>query len=129
MSKYNEIPKAMQALAKTIPMFENRPTFDQIDPLQDYVLMRRDRHEMTDGGIAIPDRVRDKEGDGVVLAIGPDVKTVRVGDRVMTDPNSTVFEMPKDRSVCLTRETSFIARQKKVDDGIVDGEKPAGGAE
>jgi chaperonin GroES len=49
------------------------------------VLVKQDIASQTIGSIAIPEsaRARNLPQQGVVTAIGPDVKTVQVGDRVL----------------------------------------------
>jgi chaperonin GroES len=56
-----------------------------IRPIKDRVLVRQDpAKEMTNGGLYLPDATRELNVDvGTVLAAGPDVKSVTVGDRVM----------------------------------------------
>lgn len=56
----------------------------EIRPLQDRVLAERLPEVAEIGGIAIPDHVRERPLEAVVLATGPDVAGVlKVGDHVL----------------------------------------------
>ena len=54
-------------------------------PLHDRVVIRRlEGEEKTKGGIIIPDTVKEKPSEGVVVAVGPGVRDER-GERVLPD--------------------------------------------
>jgi len=53
-------------------------------PLFDRVLVKRaDELSVTKGGIYIPDTIREKPMQGEVVAVGEDVKKVKIGDRAL----------------------------------------------
>lgn len=55
-----------------------------VEPLFDRVLIRRIEAETkSKGGILIPETAKDKPLEGKVIAIGPDVVKIKVGDRVL----------------------------------------------
>ena len=54
-------------------------------PLHDRVVVRRiESEEKTKGGIIIPDTVKEKPSEGVVVAVGPGARDER-GERVLPD--------------------------------------------
>ena len=54
-------------------------------PLHDRVVIRRlEGEEKTNGGIIIPDTVKEKPSEGVVVAVGPGARDER-GERVLPD--------------------------------------------
>ena len=54
-------------------------------PLHDRVVIRRlEGEEKTKGGIIIPDTVKEKPSEGVVVAVGPGARDER-GERVLPD--------------------------------------------
>lgn len=59
------------------------------EPLGDRVLVKPDAKEAkTSGGILVPETAQAKPQRGEVIAIGPTVKTIKEGDRVMYGKNS-----------------------------------------
>jgi len=53
-------------------------------PLTDMVLIQTViAPETSEGGIVLPDSARQKPDEGKIIAIGPDVKIVAIGDRVI----------------------------------------------
>lgn len=53
-------------------------------PLADRILVKRDDPEaISAGGIVIPDKAQEKTQTGRVLIVGPDVKTLGVGDEIV----------------------------------------------
>jgi chaperonin GroES len=55
-----------------------------IDPLHDYLYIRLRKAETeTEEGIALPQGEQDTPHEGEVLAVGPEVKKVKKGDRVV----------------------------------------------
>ncbi|MEW6117362.1 MAG: co-chaperone GroES [Nitrospirota bacterium] len=59
----------------------------KIRPLQDKVVVRfsEDGVEKTAGGLYIPDVAKEKPQQGVVEAVGPEVKEVKPGSTVLFD--------------------------------------------
>jgi len=55
-----------------------------LQPLADRIVLEQlDSEEKTASGIILPDSAQEKPSEGKVLAVGPDVKEVKVGDRVL----------------------------------------------
>ena len=54
-----------------------KPLFDRI------IVERKNAEEKTSGGIILPDTAKEKPVEGVVLAIGKDVKDLSVGDKIL----------------------------------------------
>lgn len=57
----------------------------QMMPLADRLFIRvnEQRDEVSDGGIILPKTRRDVVSDGVVIAVGPEVEVLQVGDQVL----------------------------------------------
>ncbi len=58
----------------------------------------------TQAGIFIPDTAREKPNEGTVVAIGPDVNEVKVGDTVIFPKYSTRIEREEGEYVVLKEE-------------------------
>ena len=55
-----------------------------ITPLADYVLVKRDEAvSKTASGLYLPEKASEKPKTATVLAVGPAVKDVKVGDRII----------------------------------------------
>tara|TARA_Y100000994_G_scaffold206791_1_gene179094 strand:+ start:315 stop:590 length:276 start_codon:yes stop_codon:yes gene_type:complete len=55
-----------------------------IEPLAAMVLLEKEAApEKTQSGLLLPEEAREKMNVGVILAVGPDVEHVSVGDRVI----------------------------------------------
>ena len=55
-----------------------------LKPLHDRVIVqRKESEEKTAGGIFIPDSAKEKPHNGLVLAAGPECKTVKDGDIIL----------------------------------------------
>ena len=55
-----------------------------IEPLAAMVLLEKEAApEKTQSGLLLPEEAREKMNVGVILAIGPDVEHVSIGDRVI----------------------------------------------
>lgn len=55
-----------------------------LQPLKNRIIIERDPvKESTSGGLVIPEAAQDKEISGTVIAIGPDVKDIVVGNKVL----------------------------------------------
>ena len=71
-----------------------------LKPLRDIVLVKADpAEEKTKSGIFIVQEWKSLPPTGTVLAIGPDVKTVKVGDRVQFERYASVI-LPEDERLC-----------------------------
>lgn len=77
-------------------------------PTRDLVLIRADSApEQTKSGLYIKEEWKSLPPTGEVLAVGPDVKDVTVGDRVVFDRYASVI-LEKDQRLCL--ESHILAR-------------------
>ncbi|MDA1167326.1 MAG: co-chaperone GroES family protein [archaeon] len=55
-----------------------------IEPLSSMVLLQKETApEKTTSGLLLPEEAREKMNVGTILAVGPDVEHVNVGDRVI----------------------------------------------
>ncbi|MCJ2164345.1 MULTISPECIES: co-chaperone GroES [unclassified Pseudodesulfovibrio] len=55
-----------------------------LKPLHDRVIVKRkEKEDKTAGGIYIPDSAKEKPQNGVVMAAGPECKTVKDGDIIL----------------------------------------------
>ena len=55
-----------------------------IDPIGEMVLIAMENApEKTDSGLLLPEEAREKMNVGLVEAVGPDAKSISVGDRVI----------------------------------------------
>ena len=98
-----------------------RPDYEAlIEQRRDWVLLRRDKVEKTAGGLHIPEAAKAamaKLGNCTVVAVGPghwneggfNEMTLKVGDRVMTDPQAPCYSMPQDELIMLIREEHILA--------------------
>lgn len=98
----------------------SRPSAADVQPLHDWVLVKKDQIGKTQGGLHVPQSVQDKEADGTVVAVGPGSwrgnvlvpPTVKPGDRVMCMPGAENLRMPTDSSMMLIREADILAIRK-----------------
>jgi chaperonin GroES len=64
-------------------------------PLRSWVLVRIDTHEKSAGGIYLPENKKERPVQGTVVAIGPEVGDIAVGERVLFGKYAGVeVEMP-----------------------------------
>lgn len=104
----------------------SRPLPKEIEPLHNWVLVRRKKRGVTEGGLHVPETAQDKDADGTVIAHGPGRYeagilvpiSVQVGDEVMCGPGSEHFTMPTDAACMLIRDTDIIARRKSGREGM-----------
>lgn len=78
-----------------------------INAIMDRVFIRLEKQkEHTEGGIILTDTHEDEKTIGVVESVGPDVRSVKVGDKVLFH----VFdELPSyDPEVVIVRERSLL---------------------
>lgn len=86
----------------------------QILPLGDRVLLKVSevQQKLTEGGLHIPDNVQETKTEGEVIAVGPDVEMVKVGQTALfgkyagTQINQTES---KEYSLKLMREDELLA--------------------
>jgi len=92
-------------------------TIGRHKPLGDFVIVALDAPKETPGGIVLADVTRDKVSVGIVCAIGPDVTSVKVGDRVLFGLYDSVNKVTIDGKV---DETFRIMRAHALQAVIVD---------
>jgi chaperonin GroES len=77
-------------------------------PTKDLVLIKADPpKEKTASGLYITEEWKSLPPTGVVLAIGPDVKDVKVGDNVLFERYASVILRDEER---LCKENHILAR-------------------
>ncbi len=80
-------------------------------PIKDRVVVKSDQGGgMTPGGIALPDTVQDKPGQGRVIAVGPDVKEVGDGDNVYFSPYDTIPIEIDDQKLLVMKEEAILVK-------------------
>lgn len=84
-----------------------------IQPLADYVVAQPEEAESkTASGLYLPDNAKEKPKTVTVAAVGPDVKQVKVGDRIIYKGFSeTNVKVGKDEYI-LVKEEDIIATVK-----------------
>lgn len=66
----------------------------QIKPLADRVLaVREEAQKKTAGGLYLPDTATEKTAVFEVKAVGPDVKTLKEGDRILYNGYTSEFKI------------------------------------
>lgn len=101
-----------------------------VRPLHDRILVKRiEDKETMKGGIIIPDSAREKQQEGVVVAVGQGKKTdkgervpldVKVGDRIIWSKYSGT-----DLPIKIDEEDYLIVREDEVL-GVIDSGKASG---
>jgi chaperonin GroES len=82
----------------------------KIRPLGDRVLVARDKAESkTPGGIVIPENAQEKTQRGEVLAFGPKVEDLRVGDAVLFGKYAGTDVQGDGQELVLLRADDVIA--------------------
>jgi len=84
-----------------------------IQPLADYVVAQQEEAETkTASGLYLPDKATEKPKIAKVLAVGKDVKQVKVGDRIIYKSYSTTeLKMGKEEYI-LVKEEDLLATVK-----------------
>jgi chaperonin GroES len=81
-----------------------------LHPLSDYVVAQADEAETkTASGLYLPEKSAEKPKTSRVIAVGPDVKQVKVGDRIVYKVYSTTdVKVGKDEYI-LVKEEDILA--------------------
>lgn len=81
-----------------------------IQPLADYVVAEAEEAESkTASGLYLPDNAKEKPKTAKVVAVGPEVKQVKVGDRIIYKSYSTTdVKVGKDEYM-LVKEEDVLA--------------------
>ncbi len=84
-----------------------------IQPLADYVVAQQEEAETkTASGLYLPDKAQEKPKVAKVLAVGKDVKQVKVADKIIYKSYSTTdIKMGKDEYI-LVKEEDVLATVK-----------------
>ncbi len=84
-----------------------------IQPLADYVVAEQEEAETkTASGLYLPDKAQEKPKVAKVLAVGKDVKQVKVGDRIVYKSYSTTeIKVGNDEHI-LVKEEDILATVK-----------------
>lgn len=84
-----------------------------IEPVADYVLAQQEEAETkTASGIFLPSQSQEKPKIAKVLAIGSDIKKVKVGSRIIYKPYSTNEIKVGNDEYILVKEEDIIATVK-----------------
>ncbi len=84
-----------------------------IQPLADYVVAQPEKAEAkTASGFYLPDAAKEKPKTSTVVAVGKDVKAVKVGDRILFKSySSTDVKLGSDEYI-LVKEEDILATVK-----------------
>ena len=78
--------------------------------LKTNVLVMMDKaEEITEGGIIIPDKAQDTAWSGEVIAVGSEVKEIKVSDHVFIGKYAGVSMVHNDKPCVLLREEDILA--------------------
>jgi chaperonin GroES len=81
-----------------------------IQPLADYVVATAEEAESkTASGLYLPDNAKEKPKTAKVVAVGPDVKQVKVGDRIIYKSYSTTDVKVGSEEYMLVKEEDILA--------------------
>ncbi len=105
-------------------------TMNHFQPLADRTIIKRDAPDDTsEGGILIPDGAKEKLQTGIVMAIGPEVKDVSVGDRIIFQAYGfTPIEVDKQEMLVICEEEIMI-RIKQDEQGNKKADSPESDSE
>ena len=80
-----------------------------IKPLADRVVaVRQEMQTKTASGIYLPDNAKEKPVLATVVAIGPDVKSLAVGDKIVYKEYSTTEFMINDTEYLIVKEEDVL---------------------
>lgn len=81
-----------------------------IKPLADRVVaVREEAQSKTSSGLYLPDNAKEKPVIAKVAAIGPDVKSLKVGDRIIYKEYSTTDLKVEDQEYLIVKEEDVLA--------------------
>lgn len=81
-----------------------------IKPLADYVVAQAEKAETkTASGLYLPDKAQEKPKTAKVVAVGPDAKQVKVGDRILYKSYSTTDVKVGTEDYILVKEEDVLA--------------------
>jgi chaperonin GroES len=81
-------------------------------PLLDRVVIKRAGNEdtITESGILLPSHLKETPSEGTVVAVGPKVKSVKTGDRVLIGKYIGVEITVDDKKLILMREEEVLGK-------------------
>jgi chaperonin GroES len=84
-----------------------------IQPLADYVVAQAEEAESkTASGLYLPDNAKEKPKTSIVVAVGPEVKQVKVGDRIIYKSYSSTDVKVGREEFMLIKEEDVLATVK-----------------
>lgn len=84
-----------------------------LHPLGDYVVAQAEEAEAkTASGLYLPDNAQEKPKTAKVVAVGPQAKQVKVGDRIVYKSYSTTEVKVGDAEYILVKEEDVLATVK-----------------
>lgn len=82
-----------------------------IQPLADYVVAQAEEAKAkTNSGIYLPDNAQEKPQTSQVVAVGKDVKNVKVGDRIVYKSYSSTDVKVEGEEYILVKEEDILAK-------------------
>lgn len=85
----------------------------KFEPLKDRVFVSyTEQMDRTPGGLYIPDNAKEKPQSGKVEAIGPEVKTLQVGDKILFDRYSGSKISIDSAEYLIVKEEDVLGRFK-----------------
>lgn len=86
----------------------------KLQPLSDRIVLEQlDNEAKTASGIILPDGAQEKPSEGKVLAVGPEVKEVKVGDRVLYSKYGPNEAKVDGQELMIAKEEDVLAIIKK----------------
>jgi chaperonin GroES len=81
-----------------------------IQPLADYVVAQAEKAETkTASGLYLPDKAQEKPKTAKVVAVGPNAKQLKVGDRILYKSYSTTDVKHDGEDYILVKEEDVLA--------------------
>ncbi|KKN19306.1 hypothetical protein LCGC14_0947050 [marine sediment metagenome] len=92
----------------------------KVVPAKDIILIKAPNKEdgmVTSGGIHLPQNAKLPNTDkvGIVNAVGCDVKSVKVGDKVVVDPRNLVVAVINDEVCIFAKDENIVAILKEAE--------------
>jgi len=81
-----------------------------IQPLADYVVAQTEKAETkTASGLYLPDKAQEKPKTAKVIAVGPNAKQIKIGDRILYKSYSTTDVKVAGEDYILVKEEDVLA--------------------
>lgn len=86
---------------------------NSINPLGDRVVGQQlEAEQKTASGLYLPDQAREKPKVAKLVAVGPDVKSLKVGDKILYKDFSTTDVKVDDEEFIIVKEEDVLATVK-----------------